>query len=186
MVRKTHRNRNLRRGRSKWTGIAVVVGVLTATIAWAWSRRSGGNTVYDAETRQAIESEIERLTELYYLPDGLMKAICMVESGCVPVTSIGEAGEIGLMQVTPSAMLDMDYQIGLGSPIHHQLEAGAKWLRHLADRWTTEIGGIFDFITDWDFVIRAYNAGFDGASRGNGQAYLTRVLNNWTDRPYLS
>lgn len=185
MVGKTRGNRSIWTRRSI-TALAVIVGLLATAFAWSRRGRRSGSTVWNAETEQTIADAIETTTDLYYLPQGIVRAICMVESRCQPVNAIGSAGEIGVMQVTPPAMIDMQTFIDLDSDLFEQVDAGAKWIRYLADRWIREVGGVFDFVTDWEFVIRAYNAGFDGALSGNGQAYLDSVLEQWTDRPYLT
>lgn len=81
--------------------------------------------------------------------------------------TVGAAGEIGIMQVTPIAMQDTGWYINTGSSLEEQAVAGVAYMAWLKDNYPDK--SVF-------WRIRAYNAGAGGANRGVGQNYLYKVL----------
>jgi soluble lytic murein transglycosylase-like protein len=81
--------------------------------------------------------------------------------------TIGDDGEIGIMQVTPSAMDQVGYYLTLDSSMADQANAGVAYFVWL--RVAHPDKSIF-------WAIRAYNAGPGGANAGRGTEYLWKVL----------
>lgn|GEM_PF-3382822 len=104
------------------------------------------------------------------LPSGLVEAVARAESGLNP-RAVSPAGALGLMQLTPGTAR----ALGVTDPFDpvQNVEAGARYLRHLLDRF----GG------NLRLALAAYNAG-PGAVRRHGgvppydetQAYIEKVL----------
>lgn len=145
------------------------------------NRRSRSRRVVaDAPQRSQIEHYLEQSCAEYNVPISLAKAICQVESGFRDPEEIGAAGEIGPMQVTPPVMDDLDCYIALESSLESKVDLGVLWLSRLIaaaqQRLRPGYGRAFEPTRAcYELAIRAYNAGFRGATEGRGQAYLAKV-----------
>ena len=104
----------------------------------------------------------------YKVDPALAMAIAVVESELDP-EAIGEAGEIGIMQVKPSTGKDMGfYPKDLKDP-YKNIEAGTKYLQYL-----------YDNLGDWEAAIQAYRIGPNAYKKGTrDREYLNRVKKWW-------
>ncbi|HEX5787214.1 MAG TPA: lytic transglycosylase F [Woeseiaceae bacterium] len=67
------------------------------------------------------------------------------------------AGAVGIMQIKPSTASDPNVGVGDVSTVEGNVEAGAKYMRFLADRYFP--APEFDELSRWLFSLAAYNAG---------------------------
>jgi soluble lytic murein transglycosylase-like protein len=184
MVRKTRRDGNLRIRRTRSAIWAVVITVALFALYHLRSLIAGRSR--PADWTYQISTAIVEITDEFDLPPGLLEAICRVESSLEPQWGKGPAGEIGVMQVTPGAMQDTGYYINEDSTVAAQVASGAAYLDWLREYYRNNIRQfiswegitIGDYI-DWDWIIRAYNAGPRGAEQGYGFDYLEKVKAKW-------
>jgi hypothetical protein len=91
--------------------------------------------------------------------------MCLKESSATPMLSVGRAGEVGILQVTPPAMQTTGVFISPDSTFLEQALAGASFLR-----WLYDHNG-----HDWEKAVMAYNVGPDLEPYDKAQAYLAAV-----------
>lgn len=115
------------------------------------------------------EAEIRRASRLFDLPENLVRAVVITESGG-RADAVSSKGAIGYMQVLPSTGKEMGAS-NVRDPWQN-LYAGAKYLRKQLDRF----GNI-------EHALAAYNAGPGAVERHGGippyretQNYVKRVL----------
>ena len=136
-------------------------------------RTSRGGRVASPLLRQtsAFDEHIRAAAQKYGLAPPLLKAVMAVESNFNPA-AISQKGATGLMQLMPETARDM-FVYDILDP-KQNIEGGARYLRHLHDRF----GG------DLERVLAAYNAGAERVRRSGGavpaipetQAYVRKVL----------
>jgi len=105
----------------------------------------------------ALDAPIARASQRFALPDTLIRAVIMVESGGA-VFAVSPKGAIGLMQLMPGTWAELRQRYGLGSDPFDPCDnifAGTAYLREMLDRYG-----------DPGFLA-AYNAG-----PGRYEAYL--------------
>lgn len=98
------------------------------------------------------------------LPEELLHAVIRRESG-FNHRSVGKAGEIGLMQVTPAAAADWATCLGYTNFNHYELfnpetniRAGAWYLSRACRYWRTKVNPL-------PYALAEYNAGRSNALR---------------------
>jgi len=117
------------------------------------------------------EEHIQVAAEKYGLAPPLLKAVMAAESNFNPA-AVSDKGATGLMQLMPATARDM-YVDDVYDP-RQNIEGGARYLRHLQDR----------FGNDLEKVLAAYNAGPEAVRRSGGaippipetRAYVKKVL----------
>lgn len=106
------------------------------------------------------------------IPEDIFFGLIKAESGWNP-RAVSNRGAIGLTQVMPSTARAMGFEPArlAGDPLL-QLEAGARYLRDMFDRFQ-----------DWEKTLAAYNAGPHNVEKYNGippfpatQKYIKNVL----------
>jgi soluble lytic murein transglycosylase len=153
----------------RWWPLALAVLAGMAVGGWWWVRRGG---TYDADIRFAAAR--------YGMDPALIKAVIWRESRFRP-SVVGDAGEIGLMQLTEPAALDWAGAEGIRlrrEQLFHprtNILAGTwylRWcLRHYPQTDDPRV-----------FALAEYNAGrgnvlrwLKGPARTNSQAFLKRI-----------
>jgi hypothetical protein len=128
----------------------------------------------EATLPEPLEGQIQRAARLFALPDSLVRAVVMTESGG-RADAVSPQGAVGLMQVMPGTAREMGVR-DLQDPWEN-LYAGAKYLRRQIDRF----GNLTEALT-------AYNAGPGAVERHGGvppyretRAYVQKVL-GWMRR----
>lgn len=110
----------------------------------------------------------------YSIPRERIAAIIAVESSGNPnpEPSPGNAGEIGLMQVTPGALTTVDNTLGLNIQMNDMLDPDTA-----IQAGTAYLSILYGKTRNLDTATRAYNAGLGhvAADPQAGGAYLTRV-----------
>jgi soluble lytic murein transglycosylase-like protein len=126
------------------------------------------------ETFALPEAEIRRASRLFDLPENLVRAVILTESGG-RADAVSSKGAVGYMQVLPSTGKEMGAS-DVRDPWQN-LYAGAKYLRKQLDRF----GNL-------EHALAAYNAGPGAVERHAGvppyretRRYVQRVL-SWMDR----
>ena len=109
------------------------------------------------------------------VPYELLRAIAWVESKFIDTKTIGFAGEVGIMQVTPIAMRDVGRTITVNSSLYDQVFVGAQFLKKCAAYARVAKANhdvpITTNLNDW--AIMYYNGGSQhGAAE---RAYLQKV-----------
>lgn len=119
---------------------------------------------FAVENRPAVKGKpfaafFQEAEARFGLPSGLVEAVARAESGLNPL-AVSPAGALGLMQLMPGTAR----ALGVADPFDpaQNVEAGARYLRHLLDRF----GG------DLRLALAAYNAG-PGPSNATGVYRLT-------------
>ena len=108
----------------------------------------------------------------FSIPEGIFLGLIGAESAWNP-QAVSRAGAVGLTQVLPSTAAAMGYNpAALASDPEMQLEAGARYLREMYDRFCR-----------WDEALAAYNAGPHNVEKFQGippfaetQQYVTKIL----------
>ena len=103
--------------------------------------------------KELFSGETSKLEEKYGLPDGLLNAQVEQESGWNP-GAVSGAGAKGLMQLMPETAKELGVHGEEFNPLR-SLEAGAKYMRQLLDRY----GG------DLQKALTAYNWGMGNLER---------------------
>jgi len=187
-------NTNIRAGTTctRSRTIFAIGGLVLAILGLAKVGRAGtGSGVRVQNSNEPeVAQRIRDLIAIYAREFGLDKhghdvvlSIAMTESSLTDPPRRGAAGEIGPMQVTPPVMQDMDEWIDLDDPLENKVRLGVRWFKHLLELAKLEKAGIpyglngVYTVEMYRLAIRAYNVGFAGAKRGNGQTYLRRVSN---------
>jgi len=132
---------------------------------------SRGGRVALLRQTSAFDEHIRAAAQKYGLAPPLLKAVMAVESNFNPA-AISQKGATGLMQLMPETARDM-YVYDILDP-KQNIEGGARYLRHLQDRF----GG------NLERVLAAYNAGPERVRSSGGavpaipetQAYVRKVL----------
>lgn len=126
------------------------------------------------ETFALPEAEIRRASRLFDLPENLVRAVILTESGG-RADAVSSKGAVGYMQVLPSTGKEMGAS-DVRDPWQN-LYAGAKYLRKQLDRF----GNL-------EHALAAYNAGPGAVERHGGtppyretRRYVQRVL-SWMNR----
>lgn len=125
--------------------------------------------------------DIQAASQIYNVPADLIAAVILAESGG-KIDAIGPSGEIGLMQLTPIAIEEVNRQYGstytildMYNPVF-AIRAGTMYLRILYDQFH-----------DWQKVIAAYNAGSGAVYRGtvpdSTKRYVRKVIRFWKGLP---
>lgn len=120
------------------------------------------------------EMQIRRAARLFELPENLVRAVVLTESGG-RADAVSAKGAVGYMQVLPSTAEEMGV-----ADVHdpwQNVYAGTKYLRRQLDRFG-----------DLEHALAAYNAGPGAVSRHGGippyretREYVQRVL-DWKSR----
>lgn len=107
------------------------------------------------------------------LPAGLLDALIATESAYSP-WAVSRAGAAGLAQLMPATAAELGV-LNRFDPVQ-SIEGGARYLRHMLDRF----GSI-------SLALAAYNAGPGSVRRAGGipsngetAAYVAQVLRRWT------
>jgi len=149
--------------------------------AQATASRGGDSPRGGASSRVGValpDAEIRRAARLFDLPENLVRAVVLTESGG-RADALSPKGAVGYMQVMPSTGKEMGAS-DLRDPWQN-LYAGAKYLRKQLDRF----GNL-------EHALAAYNAGPGAVERHGGippyretREYVRRVFSwmNRFDRP---
>ena len=98
----------------------------------------------------------QKYGEQYNFDWRMLAAIGYQESG-LNHQQRSHAGAVGIMQVKPSTAADKNVAVADIHLLERNIEAGAKYLRHVEDRYFDDAG--FDELNRQLFAIAAYNAG---------------------------
>jgi len=145
----------------------------------------GGKKLNDTQLINTYFPLAVKYGDLYSIPSGLILAVIKQESGG-NFRAVGGTGDFGLMQITKPALTDFNYGTGKNYSLLSMLspekciEVGSWYLYHLS---------IMLGKTDWQLILRAYNAGIGRISTSNdaGLSYANSVLIYWeTFKPLLT
>ncbi len=131
------------------------------------------NWIRNATSASANERVIEllghfaRAGEAYDLDPLMLAAQAFQESG-FDHGRVSPAGAVGIMQIKPSTAADPNVGIPDITTIEANVEAAAKYLRFLIDRYFA--GDDIDPLQRWMFALAAYNAGPARVARLRRQA----------------
>jgi soluble lytic murein transglycosylase-like protein len=141
--------------------------------ARAQGARAAVVTAPDPERLRRFDAHIREASQLYVLPEELLRAVMQVESNFY-ATAISNKGAIGLMQLMPGTAS----QMGVLDPFaaRQNVLGGARFLRLLANHF----GG------DLVLTIAAYNAGQGAVEKYSGippfsetRLYVQHVLSSY-------
>jgi len=167
--------------------IAAAIWFIKMGLDQMGSNRTGGGVravSANTSTPEKIKQLVRQAAERHGIREDVLLAICKTESSFTDPRKVGAAGEIGPLQVTPPAMIDLGHSITLNSDLDDKIETGARWMKHLLDQSQRLHGSAFGIAGAYTpdvyrLAIRAYNAGFHGAAQLNrGYEYLQRVAGN--------
>ena len=159
--------------------VALIFGVIQMAANRSRSRSRSNNPVAD-DKKETIKQLVTIYAEQYDVPVDLAFAVCSQESAFSDPPKLGDAGEVGPMQVTPPAMEDMQRFITLRTGLDTKIETGIIWLKHLIDNAHAALSPGYGLAQPtfgvYRLAVRAYNAGWRGASELNrGWEYLDAV-----------
>ena len=133
-------------------------------------RRQKETKIRSGKRRGGYDKLIDRVARAEGLNSDLLRAVVETESNFDP-NAVSKKGAVGLMQLMPETARDM----GVSDPFHpaKNLEAGARYLKRLIDRYEGEL----------TLALSAYNAGEKAVERYRGippfpetQDYVRKVL----------
>ena len=116
---------------------------------------------------QSLSILVNRIAQKNNVPEGLFHKLIKTESGFDPDAK-SSRGAMGLGQLMPSTAKELGLNLkedhSIGSVLHPEsnLDASARYLRKLFDKYTNE--GILDNEA-WNFAAGAYNAGMGNISK---------------------
>jgi hypothetical protein len=116
---------------------------------------------------QSLSKLVNRIAQKNNIPERLFQKLIKTESGFDPDAK-SSRGAMGLGQLMPATAIELGLNLkednSIGSVLHPEsnLDASARYLRNLFDKYTKE--GISDNEA-WNFAAGAYNAGMGNIAK---------------------
>lgn len=153
--------------------VVILIVVITLIYGTAKNQEAKANSAKIPEPVREWNEEINTYSEKFDVPASLAYSILWQESAGNP-NATGSAGEIGLMQLKPIAVKDVQGSMGVNTagwktnPVKN-IEVGVAYLKLMYDR-----------TGNWQEAVRAYNQGKRGKDlnkdrSGKADNYLSSV-----------